>query len=127
MLSSCGPGSTRPPPAALSTATSAASSSVDGAPLTTLISSTPCVGASSMVNSRGSLTSVMWCSSLLTVIRSFARSQWNVPVLLRRRLGDLSFQQTQGGGDVAPGVRWRDDGVDVTALGGDVRVHEGVL
>src|SRR3954470_7172654 len=127
-LSSCGPGSTRPPVAALSTATNAAISSAVGSPLTTVISSTACVGGSSIVIARMSLTSVMSCSCwLLTAVRSFARSQWNVPVLLGRRLGDLAFQQPQGGGHVAAGVRRRDDSVDIAALGGDVRVHQGVL
>ncbi len=87
-------------PAALaSTAITAASSSSVGSPLTTL-----------MCGSCGVL-----------------RSQWNVPVLLRRNLGDLALQQPQRRGHVTAGVRRRDHRVDIAALGGDVRIDEGVL
>ena len=48
-------------------------------------------------------------------------------MLLRRHVDHLALEQRSRGDDLAAGVARRDDRVDVAALGGDVRVDEGVL
>ena len=48
-------------------------------------------------------------------------------MLLRRGLDELALQQSQRAGDVSAGVRGRDHRIDISALGCDIRVHQGVL
>src|SRR6478735_632308 len=48
-------------------------------------------------------------------------------MLLGREGDHFAFEQAQGGHDLSAGVGRGDDGVDVAAFGGDVRVDEGVL
>ena len=48
-------------------------------------------------------------------------------MLLRRHVDHLAVEELQRGRDLAAGVARRDDRVDVTAGGRDVRVDEGVL
>ena len=48
-------------------------------------------------------------------------------MLLGRKGNGLALEQSQCGDDLSAGVRRRNHSVDVSALGGDVRVDEGVL
>ena len=48
-------------------------------------------------------------------------------MLLRRQALSLGAQRPEGLGDIHPGVRRGDDRVDIAALGGDIRVGEGLL
>jgi hypothetical protein len=54
-------------------------------------------------------------------------SERDVAVLVGRERNDLALEQSQGGGDLAPGVRGRDHRVDVTPFGRHVGIHQGVL